>query len=569
MSKIKVIDLFCGFGGTTTGIENARINGHKIAEVIACVNHDPKAIESHEANHPSALHYIEDIRVLDLSDLKAKVQHIRATEPDTKICLWASLECTNFSRAKGGQPRDADSRTLAEHLYRYIEALNPDMLWIENVVEFMSWGPLCENGKPISKRSGSDFIRWCNHIQSYGYSMEWREINTADLGGHTSRNRLFGQFVKQGLSIVWPEASHAKNPHKGGMFTNLQKWKPVREVLDLDIVGNSIFDRKKPLSDKTHERIYHGLVKFVGGGKKQHEAFMLKYMSTRTDGSMVNCTQSVDGPCPTLTVSHQPMVVSTQFVDNYYGNGYTTGLDEPITTLRTKDAKSLITPFIYRDFSNSGFAQSIDKPGGSLTAVSKMSIVQPEGAAWIQNRQFNPETHNHTIEEPAPTLLAKKEKELVVAEPWLSNFQFNNNGNGVDSPAPTLVSSRRYYYLLNPQWGVEGKGDIEKPCFTLIARMDKAPPHLVEVEQGQIGILVNDTDDKYMRLIKEFMAAYGIVDIKMRMLTIEEKLRIQGFPDTYKMVGNQADKNKFIGNSVTPIIPQRMAEVFYLTNLAA
>ena len=37
------------------------------------------------------------------------------------VVLWASLECTNFSRAKGGLPRDADSRTLAEHLFRYIE----------------------------------------------------------------------------------------------------------------------------------------------------------------------------------------------------------------------------------------------------------------------------------------------------------------------------------------------------------------------------------------------------------------------------------------------------------------
>ena len=73
------------------------------------------------------------------------------------VVLWASLECTNFSKAKGGQPRDADSRTLAEHLFRYIEAINPDYIQIENVEEFMSWGPMAENGRPISMHKGEDY----------------------------------------------------------------------------------------------------------------------------------------------------------------------------------------------------------------------------------------------------------------------------------------------------------------------------------------------------------------------------------------------------------------------------
>ena len=50
--------------------------------------------------------------------------------------------------------------------------------------------------------------------------------------------------------------------------------------------------------------------------------------------------------------------------------------------------------------------------------------------------------------------------------------------------------------------------------------------------------------------IKEFMALYGIVDIKMRMLNIHELKRIMGFPDSYVLVGTQADQKKFIGNAV-------------------
>lgn len=109
------IDLFSGAGGTSTGVELATIDGKKIARVIVCVNHDINAIASHFANHPHALHFTEDIRTLDLSLIVSLVKKIRMMNPDAKIVLWASLECTNFSKAKGGLPRDADSRTLAEH----------------------------------------------------------------------------------------------------------------------------------------------------------------------------------------------------------------------------------------------------------------------------------------------------------------------------------------------------------------------------------------------------------------------------------------------------------------------
>lgn len=129
MKQLLYIDLFCGAGGTSTGVELARLHGEKCARVIACVNHDPNAIKSHAANHPDTLHFTEDIRTLDISSLAEKAQKELAANPDAKLVLWASLECTNFSRAKGGKPRDPDSRTLAEHLFRYIEHLAPDYIY--------------------------------------------------------------------------------------------------------------------------------------------------------------------------------------------------------------------------------------------------------------------------------------------------------------------------------------------------------------------------------------------------------------------------------------------------------
>lgn len=159
MKQLLYIDLFCGAGGTSTGVNTARLHGEQCATVIACVNHDASAIASHAANHPQALHFPEDIRTLELSPLVTHLEKCRRENPEALTALWASLECTNFSKAKGGQPRDADSRTLAEHLFRYIEVLNPDYIQIENVEEFMSWGSLDENGRPLSKDRGRSYVR--------------------------------------------------------------------------------------------------------------------------------------------------------------------------------------------------------------------------------------------------------------------------------------------------------------------------------------------------------------------------------------------------------------------------
>lgn len=80
--KLLYIDLFCGAGGTSTGVETARIDDEQCAKVIACVNHDENAIASHEANHPNALHYTEDIRTLELSPLIRYVHKMKTIHPD-------------------------------------------------------------------------------------------------------------------------------------------------------------------------------------------------------------------------------------------------------------------------------------------------------------------------------------------------------------------------------------------------------------------------------------------------------------------------------------------------------
>lgn len=153
--KILIIDLFSGAGGVSTGFAMA-----KDCKVIAAVNHDDMAIQSHTANHPDVIHFVEDIKHIQMEKLVKIASDAKTQHPGALLLLWASLECTNFSKAKGGLPRDADSRSLADYMPWYVESLKPDYIGIENVIEFMSWGPLDENGKPERRKNVGKFITY-------------------------------------------------------------------------------------------------------------------------------------------------------------------------------------------------------------------------------------------------------------------------------------------------------------------------------------------------------------------------------------------------------------------------
>ena len=529
--KLLYIDLFCGAGGTSTGVENARYEGRQCAKVIGCVNHDANAIASHAANHPDAMHFTEDIRTLELSPLIAHIAKMRKLYPDAFVVLWASLECTNFSKAKGGQPRDADSRTLAEHLFRYIEAINPDYIQIENVEEFMSWGDLDENGKPISKDAGRLYQQWVANVCGYGYRFVHRILNSADYGAYTSRRRFFGIFAKGSLPIVFPEPTHSKEG-AAGLFGRLHRWKPVREVLDFSDEGESIFGRKKPLVDATLERIYAGLIKFVAGGK---EAFMVKWNSMSRAGKYH--APGIDEPCPTVATQSRLGVAQVSFLSKYYGGspeGKSVSVEEPAGAITTRDHHSFITAYY-----GNGHNHSIDEPAPTLTTKDRLAVVD------MQYGNGTP----CDIETPAPTVTTNPKHQLVTCKPWIMNTSFKNTGSSIDEPAQTVTANRKWHYLMNPQFQSAG-GSVDSPCFTLIARMDKMPPYLIQTEQGEMAIVIEPDDSPAMVKIKQFMALYGIIDIKMRMLRIPELKRIMGFPSDYVLVGTQADQKKFIGNAV-------------------
>lgn len=363
------IDLFCGAGGESLGLEKASVDGIKCAKVFACVNHDPNAILSHMANFSDTLHYTEDIRTLDTSGLKEMSDVIRTYHPHAKIILHASLECTNFSNAKGGMPRDPDSRTLAEHLYRYVEEINPDYIQVENVREFESFGDLDFNGKPVSHDKGRLYIKWINKIKKYGYNYDRRILNSANFGAYTARERLFGIFSKKGLPYAFPEPEYSRTADKG-LFDSFKPWRQVRDVLDLDDLGESIFNRKKPLVDATLKRIYAGLEKFVV--KQNENTFLMKNFS----GDDASKCQGLDRPAGTITCKDHHSVVTAQFLDNQYGTGQATSIDRPCCTIVNNPKQKLVSVEQYLMVSGYGWpTYSLDRPCPTVVATQAKSPI--------------------------------------------------------------------------------------------------------------------------------------------------------------------------------------------------
>lgn len=451
------IDLFCGAGGTSTGIHLANAN----VKVIACVNHDAEAIKSHLANHPECLHLTEDVRDWEvIVKLKKLVKEVRKKDPNAIINLWASLECTHFSKAKGGMSRDADSRTLATHLFNYEEHLKPDAIFIENVEEFLTWGPLDENGKPIKEHKGIDYVEWRDGFISKGFDYEYKLLNSADFGAYTSRKRYFGVFVREGNKISFPKPTHSR-----GGVNGLEPWKAVKDVLNLEEEGASVFGHNKkgkPFAENTLKRVYYGLKKF------HKEGVFVK----RFNGGSVNPqekSKSANRPLGTILSNNTHAMVKPKFLTSYYGNGTSHSVEDPCNTLTTKERYAL-----------------------------------------------------HSVE---------KKK-------WLVDTQFSNKGRSVD-----------------------------QPCQTLIARMDKKPVYMIS---SDIDEQVDNSVEKpgvrpIERLMRYYMRKNGITDVKLRMLFLDELKRIQGFPEDYILTGTKKDKLKFIGNSVVPLMAQRLVEENYLS----
>ena len=367
-----IIDMFAGGGGASVGIEMALGRSPDIA-----VNHDPMAILMHKTNHPHTLHLTEDIFEVDF---------LRYTKGRHVSLVWASPDCTSHSKAKGGQPRNSGLRILPWAVYKHAKVLNPDVIVMENVEEIQQWGKLDENGKIIPAEKGKEYRRFINAMKSLGYAFDSWELVAADYGAPTTRKRWYAVFRNDGQPIACPTPTHSKD---GGL---LKKWVPCGDYIDWSDLGKSIFDRKKPLAEKTMNRIGNGFMKFVVNNPNPYivkdgraMAYMIQYHSETKKGDARG--QELDKPIQTIDTSNRYGLV-TAFMTKFYKTGMGHTLYEPCHTITTSPGHfGVVSAWLIKYYSSGENAVTLDEPLPTITTKDRFGLasamIEIQGEKYI------------------------------------------------------------------------------------------------------------------------------------------------------------------------------------------
>jgi DNA (cytosine-5)-methyltransferase 1 len=508
--KIFAVDMFCGAGGTSTGLAMA-CSAAGIEVDLLAINHWTIAIETHSAQHPWARH------------MCASVDHVRPTDavPGGRLhLLVASPECTHHARARGGRPMNEQSRATAWHVAKWAQELYIDNILIENVREFLEWGPLGANGKPLKSRKGETFRAFVVVLESLGYRVEWRVLNAADYGDPTTRERLFIVARRGGKAIPWPERTHS--PAGGrNLFGKTRPYRTAREVIDWKLENPSIFSRKKALAPNTMARILAGLKKF----NPQLEPFIVtlrQHVAAR----------SMNEPVPTVTGGGTHLGLCEPFILGQQSGSAPRHVDDPVPTIATKGAIAMVEPFIVPQFGEST-PRSVERPLGTVTTTSRgVGLVEPflvEVAHGVkkgdtQNRRAR------SIDKPVPTVLCSNR--LGIAEPFIVAFDQQSAGDSsirsADAPLSTITTKARH--------------GVAEPFITKFYRTATSGTSVDEpldtvTTKDRFGLVMPIVDGKAL-------------DIRFRMLQPHELARAQGFPDGYAFQGNKSEIVKQIGNAV-------------------
>lgn len=378
---MNAVDLFAGAGGWSHGWRLA--TGR---EPLLAVNHCPHAVQLHRLNHPATEHFLEDVWQVDPA---AAVAGRRVD------WLHLSPDCTHFSRAKGGKPREQKIRGLAWVGVEWARVARPRFLSLENVAEFETWGPLDADGHPIKARAGETFAEFVAQLRALGYAVDWRVLCAADFGAPTIRKRLFLIARRDGQQIRWPEPTHG-DPAKRDLFTaGLAPWRTAAECIDWSIPCPSIFGRKRPLAPATCRRIAAGIVRFVLQGKP----FLVTLRGTGAshlhgDDALVaaflqqNFTGMVGKPLrvpvPTITArDHTSLVAATLLANNT--NNAPQRADAPLGTVTTGNRHALVAAFLTQYYGSGGQHSRADAPLPAVVTRARHGLVTVtiDGADYV------------------------------------------------------------------------------------------------------------------------------------------------------------------------------------------
>ena len=503
-----IVDNFAGGGGASTGIELATGISVDIA-----INHDPEAIRMHKTNHPGTKHYCESVWDVD---------PVKACEGRSVALAWFSPDCKHFSKAKGGKPKDKKIRGLAWVALRWAGLVRPDVIMLENVEEFKTWGPLNRRHRPIKAKQGVTFRKFIHQLEGLGYAVEYRELVAADYGAPTMRKRFFLIARCDGKPIIWPEPTHAPVESEAVKQGLLQPYVGAYTQIDFSMPCPSIFDTAeeikekygiravRPLAPKTMERIARGLKKFV---LENQEPFIVQANNGEKAAPYIMCNNEnnvgagTEEPLPTVTTGNRNFLVAPALIQYHSEtrSGEVRGqqLQEPVMTVDGSNRYALVASFLQKYYGG-GYAGCGAGAGDPLPTVTSVDHNSLCAATLIQ---MNNHCDRRDMEEPLPTITAG-DGHFGEVRAFLIKYYGKGNGQDIKNPIDTVTANDRF---------------------------------------GLVTVAGVD---------------YQIVDIGLRMLEPKELYGCQGFPDDYIIDRDYAGKTyprseqvRRCGNAVCPPIP--------------
>ena len=540
------VDSFAGGGGASTGIEMA--TGHP---VDVAINHNEAAIMMHRRNHPFTEHYIEDIWQVD-PKTAVRGRHVRLA--------WFSPDCKHFSRAKGSALVDKKIRGLAWVALKWAAEVRPDVIMLENVPEFTTWGPV-RKGKPVKSKAGKTYQKWLRQLHELGYEIETRKICAADLGAPTIRTRLHIIARCDGKPIVFPERTHAPRDSVEVKRGKLKPWKSAAEVIDFSLPCPSIFSSKaeikeqyginamRPLKENTLRRIARGLDKFV-------------------------------------IKSAEPFIVPVGYGERKGQNPRVHDIKEPLSTVVSSTKQyvcdPLMTPYHMHNHSNAS-GTDMNDPINTVTGVGAQMLISPIVSPYIMSN--NTRNAPHGMDEPVPTITTGDRNYLTA--PTLIQYHAEKTtkevrGQSIKEPMQTIDGSNRYglsaFHLAHFKGKDKGQHPLD-PLMTATSREALANIRTTIVKwDGQTDLgywnevrkMLNKycgytiADDEIL-LLNIRGAWYFISDIGLRMLNPRELYDGNGFPHDYiidKDVNGKpitrADQVARCGNAVCPPVAEAL-----------
>lgn len=421
-----VADLLCGAGGSSTGCAQA-LHELGLEMELVCVNHWGIAIDTHKKNHPEARHYCQDIATVR--------PHIIVPEGYLDL-LMASPTCTHHSVARGGKPTSDQQRSDPWHIITWMTELLVKRLIIENVWEFIGWGPVDpRTGKPIKERKGEYFKLWINAIRGLGYEPEWRKLNAADFGEATTRQRFILMARNDKRLISWPVPTHHKREAGGNLelIPHLKPWRPAREIIDWSLTGRSIFGRPAPLAPKTLARILAGATKF--NWPRPYRVLIAAELERSLRYSIAKA----------WTFRHNKTTKirsrARKKLHEYVGwLRHHATIDQPESYDGRKARAMVVT------LRNNADGRSADLPlptvaaGGTHIALAE--------AVMLANRTNN--VAKDPSQDPLPCMTTASGGGIGIAQPVVVNMKGKSTASDVDEPVPTMTSHAQHLGVAEP-----------------------------------------------------------------------------------------------------------------------